>query len=489
MTLSACFFYPLIVYLKTSTLYMQWSPTNTGELALSFLLLSSMLGFLLFLSESIRSGPASLGALALVCLIPFASLIGGLSRQLGLKAFLVNAAASLPSQPNLVIMIPGILLAGVCAWACRRHCRAGYRMLREALLIFSPLILLSGIEVARFGLKRQIVIETHTAQHASTPNGAMPKGRTKNIFVFLFDETSYDYLYQNSSILPDFPNIKAFSDMSENYHSALSAGPGTIPSIPGFLVGRRFNKLEERNGALWEVPASGEPQIADLESRNIFRSARENGYRTAAFGDFIPYCDSTFFGNSLDQCRSQGSYNHSAVQSGFSVLNPVLSAIISWPHQFPFSLLQNPVYCRFHRDTTNKLYQLSTESFGYEGPLFVFTHFGIPHFPFVFNGDSYKPARKPFLQNSENYIAQLRYVDHLFGKLITELKRKGRFEDSDIMFVSDHTYRAMAKKGEEEHVPLLLKRAGHAQRKDIRHPVKAEEVLKSLIPKGRPVGV
>ena len=481
--LSALFFYPLVGNLEYRP-FMMWSPANTAELLLAFLLLAAILGILARLAAMIPSERLRLVVFASVCLIPFASFLSSLLHLLSLnfKVFLVGAEAFLRQHPSLGA--PPVLLGAAFAWICWRRSRAVLGLLQEALLILSPVVLIAVVGVVRFGLGRRIVTEIRPA-HAPTASLESAPKAPKNIYIFLFDETSYDYLYERGSVRSDFPNIKAFSEMSENYHSALSAGTDTDTSIPGFLAGKRFHFLKGRHGALWDVPDSGPATPVDLDSVNIFRRARASGYKTVVVGWYLAYCDKMFFGNSLDSCDSVSYYNHAAVTDGFSPLNPVYTVIMNWPRQFPFGLLQTPVYSIFHSKTVKKIHRLSTESFAIDGPVFEFIHFSIPHQPFVFDGDGFRPAQYPYLQNSENYIRQLRYVDRLFGELLAELKKNGRFSNSDIMFISDHAYRVMAKPGEKERIPLLLKRAGRIERRDLHGVVKAEELLKELVESGR----
>lgn len=75
----------------------------------------------------------------------------------------------------------------------------------------------------------------------------------------------------------------------------------------------------------------------------------------------------------------------------------------------------------------------------------------------------------------------MKYVDYLFGKFISELKRQGRYEDATIVVLSDHNFRIMAHKEEWNKIPLIVKRGNKLARKDILKSVHAEEILHSLL--------
>jgi arylsulfatase A-like enzyme len=85
------------------------------------------------------------------------------------------------------------------------------------------------------------------------------------------------------------------------------------------------------------------------------------------------------------------------------------------------------------------------------------------------------------LQNEENYVKQLKYVDVLVGRFLAELEQQASFATSDIIILSDHGYRAMAPKGQAYHVPLLIKRAGQVMRRDHDAPVQTEVILRGLV--------
>jgi arylsulfatase A-like enzyme len=115
------------------------------------------------------------------------------------------------------------------------------------------------------------------------------------------------------------------------------------------------------------------------------------------------------------------------------------------------------------------------------GPVFEFIHFNLPHSPFIYDGDRYAPAADPWLQNEDNYVKQVKHVDYLVGRFLAAMEKQARFTGSDVIIMSDHGYRALAPKGQAHHVPLLIKRAGQARRRDHDEPVQTEVILRSLV--------
>jgi len=114
-------------------------------------------------------------------------------------------------------------------------------------------------------------------------------------------------------------------------------------------------------------------------------------------------------------------------------------------------------------ETSNKileeiLWQLEHSS----SNTFAFFHLPLPHWPYVFNpdgtyfgseGDDYRGPG-----DEAGYTRHLKYLDKIIGKIVTTLKESGKFDNSMIIFTSDHASKAETPFPElRAHVPLIIK--------------------------------
>jgi len=481
VSLTTMFFYPLISTISDGLFYLQWQNSNTLELFLAFLTISSVLGVLLYVTESIQTSYRRIIITMLLCVIPFASFAIHISRRLVPGHLLISVAEWLAENSTVAYPLVAISLL-VSIYTMPRYHETVRRGLIKAVLIFSPLTAFAVVTVLRFGFLSPI-IEIKNDSHNITARRVTSNSR--NIFVVLFDELDYEYLYEKGDIRGDYPNIKAFASISENYHGALSPGGATLTSMIGFLIGRQIVevKIDDSRGLImYEILENGDVRALNIAQDNIFSMARSRGFRTVMYGWLHPYC--MMMHENLDDCRSFSIYNYSTINAPISLMNPIFTNIILWPHQLPFGLLKNPIYSVYQHKVVSETYDLAVSALSDGGPLFEFVHFSIPHFPFIYEGDQYRPAKDPFLQSSENYVKQLRYVDHLFGRFISQLKDHDKFANSDVVLVSDHGYRIMRKNGTAKKIPLIIKRAAQRVRKDIYDSTRAEIMLRTIVEVG-----
>jgi arylsulfatase A-like enzyme len=106
----------------------------------------------------------------------------------------------------------------------------------------------------------------------------------------------------------------------------------------------------------------------------------------------------------------------------------------------------------------------------------------VPHGIFIYDRTGYHPPADVWLDTPANYINQVEYVDEMFGRILKDLKRTGRFENATVVVMSDHGYRALAESLKARtHVPLIIHRPGQTRRRDISVPVLSGSVIKGLL--------
>jgi len=115
---------------------------------------------------------------------------------------------------------------------------------------------------------------------------------------------------------------------------------------------------------------------------------------------------------------------------------------------------------RVQRDGRETLHVLQKWLEGQTGkPFFAFLHLYEPHTP-------YTPPEPFFSRYANHYDGEIAYADAIVGEFLDDLKQKGAYDKSLIVFLSDHG-EGLNEHGEEEHgiflyredlqVPLLVK--------------------------------
>lgn len=473
LSLATLFFYPLISALTDRSFYLHWEHDNTLELFTAMMAGGAVMGLLLFLIETyIESNRGKLVLTQALVVVPVLSAVAYIAWQLGIDAWVKTVSEGI--IPFVKYSLIGFLIAGLSYLSWRYH-EVIRRPIITAILVISPLNVFAGVTVVRAGYSGPLLM-----QHAPVRSEPKPvKAVQTSIFVLLFDELDPGFLYKDGEVREAFPNIKAFAAMADNYHNAISPGSETLIAIPSILGGRKV-KVNDRQGVnLYEVSDTGTMSPLDIAGTSIFSLARSRGFKGVIYGWMFPYCE--VLKGYIDECQAFSIYNYATVNDSFSIVNPILTNIILSPHSIPVGFLKTSIYSELHHQVASRIYDLAVSSLSTEDPVFEFIHFNLPHSPFVYDGVRYNPASDPWLQNEENYVKQLKYVDHLVGQFQAAMEKYAQFSTSHVVIMSDHGYRAMAPKGEAYHVPLLIKRAGQSMRRDSQGTVRTEVILRDLV--------
>jgi hypothetical protein len=413
--------------------------------------------------------------LSATALLPAVSMAVHISRQLKLAGPLTKAAAS----PHIKIFVPALLcLMGIAVLLPKKQTlRKGLmKVLFVMLLVISPLILTSLYTVVKAStvVEDTAPKETLAAPHDYKPP-LLPDG---SIYLIIFDEMSYEYLYENGEVKKAFPNFRAFSSVADNYHDATAPGPDTMTSLPALLNAEEGLKTKVLGSRLYVVEKGRKPTELVPSPENILSMARAQGYGTALYGWYHDYCN--IFKNLLDACKSYSIYNYAASAKGFSPLNPFFTNFNLWPYVYPAGYIKNLTSVPFQRNNANDMLDRSLKTLEVDEPYFYFIHFGVPHVPFVFDGSGYNPPADPFNPSDKNYINQLTYVDRMFGRFMAKMKDVNKFDNSTVVVMSDHNFRDKAPRDEWKEIPVIVKNKGQMERRDFHDPVRALSLIRQF---------
>jgi hypothetical protein len=479
LTLTSMFFYPLLTSLHDSPFYFQWKRQNTYELILVLCVASIGLAIVLWGAEALVTLPVRAPIMALVLMPPLASFVIHLIRLSGFGTIWSNPGMVLIAMRALGFGI-AIIVVLVIVIVSSKYPKYAISAIDTIYLIMCPLTIVmiwAIIGVAPLNVNDALFRQNDVR---SLIKESVAKNE-RRVLIVLFDEMSYEYLYSEDSVHSRYPHLFQFSAEADNYHRATAPGEKTTESMIGYITGRRDLQIDvdpqsidqigvrERDGHLAHMP---------LDANNIFARARQLGMQTVLVGPLFPYCE--MLRDWLDSCRSYSIYNYAGVNSGFSILNPIMTNIILWPRQYPTGIFKAMVYSRWQEQLIEQTVQYALEAIVKEGSIFAMVHLYIPHLPFTFNRDGYYRNPNPFLENRENYIMQLEYADVVFGRLMTALKARGLYDSASIVVLSDHNYRIMYPE-RKSRIPLIVKKPTQKNRRDVFEPVRGEDVIGRMV--------
>jgi arylsulfatase A-like enzyme len=305
--------------------------------------------------------------------------------------------------------------------------------------------------------------------------------RAPHIVFITADALRDDHLSMNGYPRVTSRNIDSFAAGAWNFTDAVTVIPKTTPSFATMFTGWHPEVHGVRSN-LETVPPQA-PMLAEI--------LRSHGYRTAGFVS-NPVLDARWgFGRGFDE------YRMFPLQSG---MDDMRRAFEEWA-RLPW-----------------------------DRPTFVWVHFIDPHGPYtpppedsaVFSGDPldqgkdtapirYEPIKGfdpnkilgaiPTYQvrGNENrvsfyvreYDAEIRYVDRIFGEIISLLRARGLFDSSLVIFASDHGESLGENNYYFEHgwyaydtslrIPLLIKEPGQSERRGVDEQVTTLDFFPTIL--------
>lgn len=371
---------------------------------------------------------------------------------------------SAENPPTYIItlgILVWILLGCIALWAVLYNRRI--KMLCIALcFIASPIIPLFTLNALRY--------ESFTSDRGSVPTLSATENQKLdgkgNVYIFIFDEWSYQRSFNHKELIKEFKNLKQFKESALVFHQAYSPAPITIKSIPSFLFQTNLPfKVKEH-----PMGFRGKQYYPLNRMETIFHHARQLGFYTAMIGAAMPYGE--MLGDSVDFCKAICTgkrFGHSFL--GVSK-HHMLTALLSLPGPFFNHEIKNITHYFRNRfqvngvNTTHELFNAIVQN--QPQPTFAVFHYMIPHYPYIFNREGHKELFAVYdYKKISNYYDNLAYLDEKIGEIISTLKESNRFDNSLIIMTSDHSLRydpvydntvCLWVFGKERtHIPLFIK--------------------------------
>jgi hypothetical protein len=343
-------------------------------------------------------------------------------------------------------LIEGLVLIIFVVWACvllLLLLRLGrwYRLLLRigsaiaaALVIFAIASIGQLLWVARWRPAPNHI----DAAWETTPQ---PPRQHPRIVWIVFDELSYDQVFEHRARDLQLPNFDALRNQSTVFTDVQPAGYHTVKIIPSLLTGRIVDGIRYNfHNRLW-VHDEANQRWGPIDGRQtVFADAEQAGWRTAAVGWYNPYC--AIYADAIQNCYWT---NHDMFDGLMAQGAPFWTNVYT-PLKQVVREMKSPAradrdLCTFdvrHRYQTHiDLQQHATDLLRTDQADFVFLHFAIPHSPNIWSRihDDYTQ----FCDSS--YLDNLALTDRVLGRVLATLQASPRWQDTTLIVEGDHSWR------------------------------------------------
>jgi hypothetical protein len=259
----------------------------------------------------------------------------------------------------------------------------------------------------------------------------------------LFDELSYDQVFEHRAHDLALPNFDALRAQSTVYTDMQPIGMKTVKVIPSLLSGSVIDDYRFRFNNTLAVHDQNTKQWKRLDGAGtIFGDAKRAGWRTGVVGWYNPYC--TLYGPVLDSCywtnfdRMDGnmaqrrSWRSNTARPLRDLAVEVQSPSLDYKQECDFDVEQR---YQTHRELEAKASTLIAE----DQADFVYLHFSTPHSPNIWSRISDNYVHKC----GSSYLDNLALADRELGKIMALVRSSPRWKDTTVVVQGDHSWRVM----------------------------------------------
>jgi hypothetical protein len=290
-----------------------------------------------------------------------------------------------------------------------------------------------------------------------------PANRTP-VFLFVFDEWSYQRSYDGDELRPFFRNLRQLASHSLEFTNARSQARSTDPSVPR-LIFQREGLLQPGNGVtVWE---QGDSAVPSAKLPSIFASARARGYQTSLIGFYFPY--RTVLGDQVDKIFN----------AAYAPKGEHLRERIGWALARNLEFLADPfsqfLWYQWNSQTISRNWVRVNQAWRVavrdlvrrsDANTFAMIHWPLPHGPYVLNEDGtfHGAFQRGRMEGTPaDYQRHLAFLDQVQGEIVAELDSAGLLDRALLIITSDHSWKAepdsslRAVPGAQTWVPLIVK--------------------------------
>ena len=319
---------------------------------------------------------------------------------------------------------------------------------------------------------------------ADIPAERGDKKNANSLYIFLFDEWSFDDTFGNPEFsLDHMPHLAEFLRHSTLFRNAHSPSVLTTVSIPRFLY-------------------QSDPRIYSYSLREMEWGLQHNDFLPLKLTSIFDLSDQHFkhlsgfllyysgiVGSHVDCLIPFYDYNsrYSLKERVLVLLHTQLSFLGKFGWAVPLSIQpQNwtghEFQARIRPILNDILPRLPYKSI-------AFFHICLPHGPFIFDR-AWNPLPNPAVgwntPHLRTYLENVYAMDAVIGDIVRILKARGDYDSSLLVFLSDHSWKAKYSDKEEvldresfipeKHVPLLIKYPGQVRGGTVETPIVTTEL-------------
>jgi len=269
-----------------------------------------------------------------------------------------------------------------------------------------------------------------------------PREHPRVVWV-LFDELSYDQLFEHRAHDLALPNFDALRAQSTLYTNVQPIGLKTVKIVPSLLSGAVVDDFRYGFDNALKVHYDGMRGWHKLDgSGTVFHDAKRMGWRTAVVGWYNPYC--AVYRSALDSCywtnldRTDGD-----MAQRYSLWRNTARPFQGLAIQFVSPELADRRSCDFdvrqRLQTHLNLQRHMTDLLKEDQADFIFLHMPIPHSPNIWSRVNDDYARGC----GSSYLDNLALADRMLGSVLTVLQQSPRWKDTTVIVQGDHSWRIM----------------------------------------------
>lgn len=316
---------------------------------------------------------------------------------------------------------------GLLFWALRRN------WYPRAVQAFTVLLLLLGFCI--FWILPQLVYlsmarQPHDRLAFTRPIVSDGQPHVRIVWI-LFDELSYDQLYEHRQSDLAMPNFDQLRSRSVVFSNVQPAGYFTEEVLPALFLGQPVEKMRGSvSGDLFIRPTAQDAWRPFDADATFFAAAQRAHWTTGLVGSYNPYC--RLLEQQLDACWTWLPPYSDHMRSQNSTLGNVLA-----PARAGLSRLIHPhgknkgAFVPEYQPVVNAA-QAQIENDGID---LVFAHLPMPHPPGVYHRATGKAGP------GGSYIDNLALCDKVLGEMEATIARTRSASMTTLIITSDHSWR------------------------------------------------
>jgi hypothetical protein len=345
------------------------------------------------------------------------------------------------------------------------------RIAVKLILIMSPFVLITfsqaAVSAARNYHGNEVLSPAPLVKNSHSQ-------RTRVLWL-VFDELDYRVTFEKRPSTVDLPEVDRLVKQSLFAQNAYPPASETFLTLPALITGRLVSEAKRQGDAELMIKFGDDMEAVPWSRQpNIFSRAREEGFNTALFGWYHPYC--RILGASLRACDWQDGVSRIDGPGVMPAMYEHARKVALTPPIAP--LVFPPLKDRWargrkkHLSDFNSIYRDAIKAAADPAFGVVMVHWPIPHHPNIYDRSADEISTAP----KHSYLDNLELVDRTLRDLRQAMEAAGVWDRTVVLVTSDHWWRANSiwKKrlvlttedekafgnSEDRRVPFILKMEG-----------------------------